>query len=63
MRPLLFCKEQDRPLQVTRAPNLGLVRIPYQLRLPEIARACLLALGAQLRTLQVQIRGWDLDLV
>ena len=32
-------------------------------RLPEIARACLLALGAQLRTLQVQIRGWDLDLV
>jgi hypothetical protein len=28
-------------------------------RLPEIARACLLALGAQLRTLKVQILNFD----
>src|ERR1700716_1934534 len=32
-------------------------------RLPEIARACLLALGAQLRTLKVQILNFDRQIV
>jgi transposase len=32
-------------------------------RLPEIARACVLALGAQLRTLKVQILNFDRQIV
>jgi transposase len=32
-------------------------------RLPEIARACLLALGAQLRTLKVQILNFDSEIM
>src|SRR6266498_954788 len=38
---------------------LNVVANPNDKRVPEIARACLLALGAQLRTLKVQILNFD----
>src|SRR3989442_2994451 len=42
---------------------LDVVADPGDKRLPEIARACLVALGAQLRTLKVQILNFDRQII
>ena len=42
---------------------LGVVADSNDKRLPEVARACVAALGAQLRTLKVQILNFDRQII